>query len=194
VRKRSYASIMSRAWALTGCCRPTGPIPAPQLMTSLTKTALLPYRQALIRELRLESTAELMLLDLVLISYAEAYNFEAFTAWATKDKETGDGLIRGKGDFVRVVSGLGRAYASQFAYLLQTLVNLKKPPIQVKVERAGTVAVQVNEGRPAKQRGSEKPAPAPAAQPARPSPRRHCRARLPAPARPQPQLVSRLQR
>jgi hypothetical protein len=114
-------------------------------LTSLNKTALLPYRQALIREMKLESTAELMLLDLLLMSYADAYMFEAFTASATKDPETGHGSIKGKADFVRVVSGIARAYTSQFASLMQTLVNLEKPPIQVKIERAGTVAVQVNE-------------------------------------------------
>lgn len=131
----------------------------PATLTSLNKTALLPYRQALIRELKLESTAELMLLDLLMMSYGEAYVFEAFTASATKDPESGHGSIKGKGDFVRVVSGIARAYTSQFAFLLQTLVNLKKPPIQVRVQRAGTVAVQVNEAGPAKEAAPSKPQP-----------------------------------
>jgi hypothetical protein len=126
-----------------------------ETLKSLVRTALLPYRQALIRELKLESTAELMLLDLAMLSYGQGLNFEFFTASATKDPETGHGVIKGKGDFVRVVSGI--AYTSQFAFLLQTLVNLKKPPIQVRVERAGTVAVQVNEAGPAQGVCAEKP-------------------------------------
>lgn len=102
---------------------------------------VLAYRQRIIAELEITSTAEFMLLDAAIESYAHWLELSALVWESFKDGWTNKGLPHQ----ARLV-GITQSYLRTFTDCMKALMDVKYPQIRVlRVQAGQNVAVQVNE-------------------------------------------------
>ena len=99
------------------------------------------YRQTIIRELELDTTAELMLLDAAMSAYLDWMELTALTRVSIK---TGTNDERSRYQ-ARLVA-MGQSHLAVYMEAMAALTAMKCPPIRIlKVQAGENVAIQINE-------------------------------------------------
>jgi hypothetical protein len=99
------------------------------------------YRQSVIKELEVSTTAEFMLLDVAMDAYL---HWMYLTALARATYKEGTGGERSK--YQARVVGMAQSYLKVYADSMKALSEMKRPPIRILQIRAGeNVAIQINE-------------------------------------------------
>ena len=100
------------------------------------------YRQRLIKELEVNTAAELMLLDAAMDAYAQYMYLSALVRACFKEGTNSGEKSRLQGR----ITVMAQSYLKVFTDSMKALNELKRPPIRILQVRAGeNVAIQINE-------------------------------------------------
>ncbi|MDD2708255.1 MAG: hypothetical protein PHV34_09620 [Verrucomicrobiae bacterium] len=117
----------------------------------LDAASIIPFRNALIREFNIQTTAEFMILDGMMRAYSRAQFYDFMAAnLGNKEGTTGYSLDESDLKMNAKIVDLAVKYHAQFLSYHRALMQIKQPPFSIKVGSAEKIGIQVNQGAPIK--------------------------------------------